>query len=253
MLFPPEYHLGSGREQSEGPPNFASQHLVPGGSGARPTPVRPWADGQHARQMKLHLCRRPIVAVVGVALICSACGSAAHTHATTAGGSSGQIAVTYAILAYTDDGAAVELDNGSIWAVSKDDQSVLTQHWNLDSETVSIGDGGHLLVDVEGGGAHSVTATQIGTWKTQNVYPHPGAKTLSGVGHGAYFAGGQDGSLATLTDGSVWWVNNPNDQQTVSDWADGDNVVVRRIATSRLYTLDDTDVGSRVTAAYVGT
>jgi hypothetical protein len=189
--------------------------------------------------------------MAAVVLLGTGCGGSQGPSAPSGTVTSDTIPVSYQVLGFTDDGAAVELDDGSVWAVAPRDQPIVTAHWNLDSQLVSIRNGGHTLFDEESGGAHSINARRIGTLQSHNADPHTGDNTVNGIGHGAYFAGGSDGSLLTLGDGSVWAVTDANDQQIDVQWADGDNVVVRKSANGG-YRLDDTDVGTTISAAYIG-
>jgi len=197
--------------------------------------------------------RRPqlLVLFAVVVLLSAGCGGGSHHASSSPSVTTDAIPVTYPVLVFTDDGAVVELADGSVWAVAKPDQEIVAADWGLDSQAVSVRNNGTELFNVEDGGAHSVDATKIGTVANTNVDTHLGKKSLSGLGHGAYFAGGADGSLLTLTDGSVWEVTNAFYQQADVEWADGDDVSVSK-GPKHTYTLDDTDIHSIIRATYIG-
>jgi hypothetical protein len=161
----------------------------------------------------------------------------------------------YQMVLETDDGSVIELDDGSLWEVANGDQLTVLRHWSLDSNLVEISKDRRTLINAEAANTHNVRARRVGTTAGQKAYAHVGDNTLGGIGHGEYFNGATDGSVVTLADGSVWYIPDANDEGEVVDWADGDDVVVKRgpgDGPGPSYVLDDTDVQESVVANYVG-
>lgn len=219
--------------------------------------------------------RRGLAALVVVALglLPASCGGSSDAVDST---QTDDIPTTYVVMSYTDNGSVVQLDDGSLWNVLEASRSTVLNHWNLDNQLVAIAPGESQLVDVESGGAHNVQVHRIGNLLTNEVYDHAGDNTLESISHGAYFGGGFDGGIVTLEDGSIWAINNADDQGLAIQWADGDDIVVKEntdpeayanatpvdapaggVAADNpqkiehLYTLTDTDVGTTVNATYI--
>ncbi len=195
-------------------------------------------------------------AVVGLLLLAAGCGGSS-TDVPTSFAHINPVQTRYQMVLETDDGSVIELDDGSLWAVADADQLTVLRHWSLDSNLVEIGKDGHTLINAESANTNNVKATRIGTTAGQKVYAHTGDNTLGGIGHGEYFNGTADGSVLTLADGSVWRIPDANDEGAVTDWADGDDVIVKKSPGASggpgpSYALDDTDVESTVTGIYVG-
>jgi hypothetical protein len=197
-------------------------------------------------------------AVLAAALVLAGagCGGGGSSKVPTSFGSVNKVPTNYQMVLETDDGSVIELDDGSLWSVKSADQLTVLRHWSLDSNLVHLGADGHTLINAEAANTNNVRATRVGTTASDRVYAHLGDNTLGGIGHGEYFNGTADGSILTLADGSVWYIPDPSDQETVVDWADGDDLVVKSNSTSKTqhpsYALDDTDVESTVTGVFVG-
>jgi hypothetical protein len=195
-------------------------------------------------------------AAIGVVVVLAGCGGKAEK-VPTSFSSINPVQTRYQMVLETDDGSVIELDNGSLWQVANGDELTVLRHWSLDSNLVEISKDRRTLINAESANTHNVRARQVGTTAGQTAYAHVGDNTLGGIGHGEYFNGATDGSIVTLADGSVWYIPDPNDQGTVVDWADGDDVVVKKNTGAAggpgpSYVLEDTDVEQTVVANHVG-
>jgi hypothetical protein len=195
-------------------------------------------------------------AAIGSVLLLTGCGGKAEK-VPTSFNSINPIQTRYQMVLETDDGSVIELDNGSLWRVASGDELTVLRHWSLDSNLVEISKDRRTLINAESANTHNVRARQVGTTAGQKQFAHLGDNTLGGIGHGEYFNGATDGSVVTLADGSVWYIADPNDQGKVVDWADGDDVVVKKNTSGGdgakpSYVLEDTDVEQSVVADYIG-
>jgi hypothetical protein len=139
---------------------------------------------------------------------------------------------------YTDDGAVVELDDGSVWSIDIADQSTVTG-WS-DGDAMTTNSAGDTLIDTDQ--SETASATEIGSMTDTNAYAGSGTSIA---------ALGDDGSILTLDDGSVWAINDLGDQSTVTGWSDGDPITVADNSDGT-YTLANGNDNSTVSANYIG-